>query len=294
VSKPTSSSDHRVHRAATVRVLRWLGIFSLLLAFWLIDYVGVALIGTNVIGASRQHHLSATLAKPPKLSSTQSTSASLPTTLPSAIGEAIGRLEIPSIGVHETVIEGTDLQQLTFGPGHVRGTALPGEAGNAVIAGHRTTWGRPFARLNELRSGDTITFTNSAGRSDYVVAASAVINPDDRSVLQPTNANVLTLLTCTPPHFATHRLEVRAALRFTTKAGTAAPLPPEGVAKPVAATNGSWTLFWLVVFASLALVLLVLGRSTKSRWSKIGGVIALLLAVTAANVLLVEHLPAGF
>ena len=294
MSKPTSSSDRRVHRAATVQVLRWLGIFSLLLALWLVDYVGVALIGTNMIGASRQQQLSATLAKPPVLSSTQSTSASFPPTRASAIGVAIGRLVIPSIGVHETVIEGTDLQQLTFGPGHVRGTAIPGEAGNAVIAGHRTTWGRPFARLNELRPGDTITFTDSAGRSVYVVASSAVINPDDRSVLQPTNANVLTLLTCTPPHFATHRLEVRALLRSTTKAGPAAPLPPEGVDKPVAATNGSWTPFWLVAFASLALVLLIVGRSTKGRWPKIGGVIALLLAATAANILLVEHLPAGF
>jgi LPXTG-site transpeptidase (sortase) family protein len=207
---------------------------------------------------------------------------------------AIGRLAIPSIGVEETVIEGTDLQQLTFGPGHVHGTARPGEVGNAVIAGHRTTWGRPFARLNELRPGDTITFTDAAGRSVYVVASSAVINPDDRSVLQPTNADVLTLLTCTPPHFATHRLEVRALLRSTTKAGPAAPLPPEGAAKPVAATNGSWTLFWLVAFASIAFVLFFLSRSIKGRWPKIGGVIALLLAATTANILLVEHLPAGF
>jgi hypothetical protein len=148
--------------------------------------------------------------------------------------------------------------------------------------------------LNELRAGDTIMFTNSVGRSIYVVTASAVISPDDRSVLQPTNADVLTLLTCTPPHFATHRLEVRALLHLTTKAGPTAPLPPEGVAKPVAATNGSWTLFWLVAFASLALALLVVGRSTKSRWPKIGGVIALILAATTANLLLVEHLPAGF
>ena len=289
-----TTTDQQAPRAPISRVLRWLGMSSLLLALWLIDLVGVALIGTNMIGASRQQHLSATLAKPPVLSSAQSTSASFPPTLPSAIGVAIGRLVIPSIGVHETVIEGTDLQQLTFGPGHFRGTAIPGEAGNAVIAGHRTTWGRPFARLNELRPGDTITFTDAAGQSVYVVASSAVVNPDDRSVLQPTNANVLTLLTCTPPHFATHRLEVRALLRSTTKAGPAAPLPPEGVAKPVAATNGAWTLFWLVAFASLALVLLVVSRSTKGRWPKIGGVIALLLAVTAANILLVEHLPTGF
>ncbi|MEI7479738.1 MAG: class E sortase, partial [Actinomycetes bacterium] len=161
MSNHTSTTGQQVRRATVARVLRWLGITSLLLALLLIDLVGVALIGTNMIGASRQQHLSATLAKPPVLSSTQSTSASLQTTRPSAIVVAIGRLVIPSIGVHETVIEGTDLQQLTFGPGHVRGTARPGEAGNAVIAGHRTTWGRPFARLNELRPGDTITFTDS-------------------------------------------------------------------------------------------------------------------------------------
>jgi sortase A len=265
-----------------------------LLALWLVDLVGVALIGTNMIGASRQQQLSATLAKPPVLSSTQSTSASFPPTRTSAIGVAIGRLVIPSIGVRETVIEGTDLQQLTFGPGHVRGTAIPGEAGNAVIAGHRTTWGRPFARLNELRPGDTITFTDAAGHSVYVVASSTVINPDDRSVLQPTNANVLTLLTCTPPHFATHRLEVRALLRSTTKAGPAAPLPPEGARMAPGAMSSLWVLLWLVLFSILAIMLFALGASTKRRWPNIAAMVAFVLVISTANVLLVEHLPAGF
>ena len=108
------------------------------------------------------------------------------------------------------------------GPGHYPGTPLPGQAGNAAIAGHRTTYGGPFYDLNELVAGDLITVTTVQGAFRYAVVDSEVVDPTDGSVLDRTPVPELTLTTCTPWYSAARRLVVvaPAASPVVTAAGS--------------------------------------------------------------------------
>ena len=85
--------------------------------------------------------------------------ASLPNWLAplSEDGDALARLEIPAIELDKFVMRDVDRESLQVGPGHYRGTPRPGFSGNSAIAGHRSTYGAPFKRVDELAPGDTIT-----------------------------------------------------------------------------------------------------------------------------------------
>jgi sortase A len=129
-------------------------------------------------------------------------------------GDALTRIMIPKLGVDTIVVEGTTLQALEAGSGHYAETALPCEEGNAAIAGHRTTYGKPFADIDALADGDRITLITPVGRCTYEVDGAPFITaPSDFSVLQqPRHGSLLTLTTCNPPGSATQRLIVRATL----------------------------------------------------------------------------------
>lgn len=107
----------------------------------------------------------------------------------------IGLLEIPRLHVSVIVMEGDDDATLARAVGHVTGTALPWEGGNAVLAGHRDTFFRP---LKNLREGDEIWMTTTRGTFDYRVIRTEIVEPDDVSVLAPTPIRSLTLVTCYP------------------------------------------------------------------------------------------------
>jgi sortase A len=143
-----------------------------------------------------------------------------PTTAPPAVGQPIGLIAIPKIGLDDVVVEGTGEAQLQGGPGHYLGTALPGQAGNAGIAGHRTTFAAPFYNLNELVRGDPIFVLTSQGLFRYNVTSSEIVAPTDDAVLDSATKNPqpeLTLTTCNPRYSASQRLVVFAVLD-TTKA----------------------------------------------------------------------------
>lgn len=128
-------------------------------------------------------------------------------------GGAIDHLVIPAIAVNRYVVQGVDEADLQMGPGHYLGTPLPGQPGNVAIAGHRTTFGAPFFRLNELVNGDLIYLTDLSGTTwVYSVRHQWVVAPTDVAVLDPTRAADLTLTTCNPRFLATSRLVVRAVL----------------------------------------------------------------------------------
>jgi len=84
-------------------------------------------------------------------------------------GDALARLEIPAIGLDNIAVRGVDVADLRKGPGHYPSTALPGNKRNSGIAGHRTTYGAPFNRIDELKPGDEITLTGIQGSSTYRV-----------------------------------------------------------------------------------------------------------------------------
>jgi sortase A len=149
------------------------------------------------------------------------------------IGDALTRIKIPAIGVDTVVVEGTTESALKAGAGHYPGTALPCELGNMGIAGHRTTYGKPFANIDQLKPGDTITLETPIGRCDYEVekapapfrspanmAASWVVLPNDlRVISQDPAKSELTLTTCHPKGSAKERLIIRAR-KVAGKAGS--------------------------------------------------------------------------
>jgi sortase A len=135
-------------------------------------------------------------------------------------GDAIGRLEIPRIGLASVLSKGTATGTLKHGPGLYDGTVLPGLAGTVGIAGHRTTYGAPFRRINELRAGNRIVVRMPYGRFTYVVTGSRIVSPADASSLRSRpDSERLVLTACHPLYSAAERIVVTARLmRPTTPA----------------------------------------------------------------------------
>jgi LPXTG-site transpeptidase (sortase) family protein len=130
------------------------------------------------------------------------------------------------------VVEGTDEADLQKGPGHYTGSALPGQHGNSAIAGHRTTYGAPFNRLDNLVPGDTVVATTPNGAFLYVVTAKMVVAPSQSSVVEDYGDDRMTLTTCTPEFLATQRLVVVARLM-----GAISTSPPAKTSTPPALTT---------------------------------------------------------
>jgi sortase A len=127
-------------------------------------------------------------------------------------GDAIGRISIPSIGVSEFVVEGTDTANLRKGPGHYPSTPLPGERGTSAIAGHRTTYGAPFRRLDDVRPGQPIAVDLPYGRFVYRVERIRIVDDQDLSVLRRVGYDRLVLTACHPLYSAAERVVAFARL----------------------------------------------------------------------------------
>jgi sortase A len=125
-------------------------------------------------------------------------------------GDAIARIDLPSIGVSEYVVEGTDVSSLRKGPGHYPETPLPGDQGTTAIAGHRTTYGAPFRRIDQLRRGEPITLDMPDGRFIYRVERTKIVDDQDLSVLDEVGYQRLVLSACHPLYSAAQRVIVFA------------------------------------------------------------------------------------
>ncbi|MEY2421401.1 MAG: sortase [Acidimicrobiaceae bacterium] len=162
-------------------------------------------------------------------SSGTATTETLPVTTAPALaappeGEALGKIEIPKIGLSAFVIEGVSDSDLHNGPGHYPATPLPGQQGNAAIAGHRTTYGAPFASIDELVPGDTITVTTLQGTFTYAVtrqedgSGHIIVPPSAVEVLNEVpGKNLLTLTACHPKYSASKRIIVVGELQGEPK-----------------------------------------------------------------------------
>lgn len=161
--------------------------------------------GTNLVTEKRQDKL-------------QKAFAAQPSAPPTAaeprrdLGTAVAHIEIKKIELDWLVVEGVTLDALKDGPGHYPGTAMPGQLGNVVISGHRTTFGAPFYRLDEVQVGDPITVTAPYGRFVYRVTETKIVAPTDLTVVVESDDARLTLTTCHPRFSARQRLIVIAAL----------------------------------------------------------------------------------
>jgi sortase A len=188
---------------------------------------------------------------------------------PPGTGAPVGTLDIPAIGVDQVVVQGTGTSQLAAGPGHYAGTPLPGQRGNAAIAGHRTTHGRPFYNLQELTVGDPIIVTTVQGTFRYTVIRSEVVPPSDIGVLDPSPVPELTLTTCNPRYSAAQRLVVVARMVVPSRAASPSGVAPAGSA--AVADGGTDPLrdptdwLWLAVWglACAAVVVVVVGARRR-------------------------------
>ncbi len=222
-----------MRRAAAVigRALITVGVLILL-------FVAYQLWGTGIYASQQQSRLrrefSTELRKTPTTTTPTTNPTSTATTEPSPPppppGNAVARIQIPKIGLDAIVVDGIATDDLRMGPGHYPLTPLPGQRGNAAIAGHRTTYGAWFGNLDQLSTGDEILIRTVQGFFTYRVYQQLVVDPSDVAVLNPDPARpaTLTLTTCNPKYSASQRLVVKAALDSPTP-----PLPPpRGLPRP--------------------------------------------------------------
>lgn len=144
-----------------------------------------------------------------------------------ATGEPLTVLHVPRFGpdYRKVVVEGVGLDDLKRGPGHYPGTALPGAVGNTVLSGHRTTYGAPFNRLDELRPGDAIVLETRDSWFTYRMTGYQIVAPTAVEVILPVpgrpgavpRERLLTMTTCHPEYSAKQRLIVRAELEAPLK-----------------------------------------------------------------------------
>jgi sortase A len=229
-----------------------------------------------------------------------------PTTQPPAEGQPVGDIRIPKIGINQILVEGTNTQDLRKGPGHYIGTPLPGQVGNAAIAGHRTTYGHPFYNLDGVAVGDPIVVTTVQGVFVYDMVRSEVVAPDENSVLKNTADNILTLTTCNPRFSASSRLVVVAKLAHSKLfSGVAAAKPKAPVStktKPASGALGGTSdgqkltavLWGVVVLGVGALVLLLAHVYRRRRWLIWGvGTVAVLVLLYFFFAAITPLLPAS-
>lgn len=138
-------------------------------------------------------------------------------------GQPFAVVRVPRLGddYSRAVVEGVDHDDLKKGPGHYPKTALPGQIGNTVISGHRTTYGAPFSNLDRLRPGDVVDLQVRYRTYHYRVTGTRIVSPDQRSVLLPVpdrpgaipTSRFLTMTTCNPKYSAAQRMIVFAEMR---------------------------------------------------------------------------------
>ena len=124
-----------------------------------------------------------------------------------------GTLALPTLGVEQSLHEGVTLTAIDRGPSHWPGTAMPGEAGNVVVAGHRITHSRPFHDLDLLRPGDPLVFTLTDGsRWTYELTSTEIVAPDAMHIVDQTPEPTATLFACHPKGSAAQRIVARFRL----------------------------------------------------------------------------------
>lgn len=186
---------------------------------------------TNLVTARAQDRLGDDLrrswAEAPRVATQPGTPATSPVS--TELGSGLAVLRIPRLGDWNddppVVVEGVSVEDLKKGPGHIPETAAPGDLGNVVLSGHRTTYGAPFARLDELQVGDAVVVETRTGWFTYTVRGTSIVAPTAVEVTYAVPGNptakpdkrLLTLTTCHPKYSARQRLIVRAELTAASR-----------------------------------------------------------------------------
>jgi sortase A len=204
-----------------------------------------------------------------------------------APGSPVAALRILSIGVNEVVVEGSRSGQLRSGPGHVVGTPLPGQPGNAVIAGRHTMYGGPFKHIGSLERGARIAVITGQGTSTYRVLDVKTYGSTNGSMFGDYGDNRLTLVTADPPLRGSRRLVVTARLveRPYAPTGLSTTLDPEGLGL----TGERGAIAVVLVWLELLVALLLLGVYAMTRWSRWTAWVVFVPALALVTWLFFEH-----
>jgi sortase A len=194
-------------------------------------------------------------------------------------GDVIGRIVMPDISVNKWIVAGATMDMLERGPGLFANTALPGQLGNSAIAGHRTSYGAPFSRIDQLDPGDDITVVTPRGSFTYAVTETRIVPATAVEVLDTVNPEkaTLTLVSCHPKWTSRERIVVFADLVDAGDAvlTPATPLATNEVTDEVAAFEGGWfsdtsgiahTLFWALLLIGIWLIATLAVRRLKAKW----------------------------
>jgi sortase A len=186
------------------RFVRWTRHLFFMAGVLALGYVGLALIDARLYQASAERSLESQIqvekqhpegVAGARLSSCGRGGCLSAARPPVKKGDVLGLMDIPRLGLSVAVLQGTSSRILRLGAGHLESTPLPGEAGNSAIAGHRDTF---FRNLKDIRPKDEIQLQTATQLFHYEVDWVKVVDPDDRSVLAPSTASALTLVTCYP------------------------------------------------------------------------------------------------
>lgn len=203
---------------------RGLGELLLTVGVVLLLFVAYQLYGTGVYTDQAQGELRSELEESwqrERATGTAPTAAAAAAPAAAVSGGAVALLRIDRLWDEpKVIVEGVDPESLKKGPGHQPGTAMPGAPGNFVLAGHRTTYGAPFNRLDELGPGDAVVVQTQDRELTYVLRSTEVVDPSDVAVtlpvprqpaVEPTQA-MITLITCEPEYSARQRLVLTGKL----------------------------------------------------------------------------------
>lgn len=207
-----------------MRVARWIlgvaGDLMVTAGLLLLLFVGWQLWWTDVTANRVQDATVSTLTRDFAAAGPTTPASEQPKAVP--FGAAFAIVRIPRLGVHyaRPLLEGTSHDILQKGIGHYDGTALPGAVGNFAIAGHRTTYGRPFHDIDTLRTGDLVVVETQTAYSVYAVKRHEIVAPSDVEVIAPVpdkpgakpTERWLTMTACHPKYSAAQRYVVFAQL----------------------------------------------------------------------------------
>lgn len=191
-------------------IIRSLGELCITAGLILLLFVAYELWGTGRYTAGQQDRLAEELSR--------EWDSGRVTTERVRLGKGIALIRIPRLGsdYRYVVIEGVGVRDLRKGPGHYPGTAMPGQVGNFVVSGHRTTYQAPFNKIDKLRDGDTILVDTRAKQYVYHVTGQRIVMPTRVDAVAPVpfhpkrrpTQRLITLTTCHPKYSAAQRLIV--------------------------------------------------------------------------------------
>ncbi len=294
-----STPVDRARRRRTHGLARLIGLFGRLFVaagLVLLLFTAYLLWGTGVYTKQAQRDAARTVEAKPLVSEERLSQGTIPPARPDRPvknGDPLFTINIAKIGLENVVVQGVDQESLRKGVGHfpecaggrdsvdcLDDTRYPGEGGNVALSGHRTTYGAPFFRLNELAEGDTIDIVSGRARYRYRVRSQEVVDPvAGFSNVEQHGRDELTLTTCHPRFSAAQRLVIHADY---AGASLVSPAPSVASRAPSAPTPQPVVPADVVILAAVALASALGSLGLSRRYRGAAGLLTLGLGGAAA------------